>query len=30
VLFSKDNNTKTPCHLAAEEGKFEVLEKMWE
>jgi ankyrin repeat protein len=28
--LSKDNYNNKPWHLAAEEGKVEILEKLWE
>jgi ankyrin repeat protein len=30
LLLAKNNEEQTACHLAADECKHEVLEKMWE
>jgi hypothetical protein len=30
VFLSKYYSSNRPCHIAAEEGKVEILEKLWE
>jgi hypothetical protein len=30
LLFAKDSDWQTPCHVAAKDGNLEMLQKVWQ